>query len=110
MIYNLEKCLIEVLKYIYNLLYNFCLIFSKGFFFYFFFIFYILEKLFHFSIFSRIKDFFYKKQNDPVSFLFLVFLFFVCTYVYTYNYINSSYNYCDRSIFNYEPVFNYLDK
>ena len=74
-------------------------IFSKGFFFYFYLISSIFYKIFPISLFKKLKDFFKKKQDDPVAFLFLILLFVVCICINTYFYVDKNdIKYVDGSV------------
>lgn len=79
--------------------YYICLVLAKGFFFYFYILSFSLEKIFHLKIFTTIKKFFQKKQNDPVSFLAVVLVFFMGMFLYTYLYVDKSdVKYIDESL------------
>ena len=64
--------------------YYICLVLAKGFFFYFYILSFSFEKIFHLKVFTTIKKFFKKKQNDPVSFLVVVLVFFIGVFLHTY--------------------------
>ena len=70
--------------------YYLCLIFSKGFFFYFTALFYLLEKICHLNIFTKIKNFFKSRQEDPASFMMIVLVFLIGAFLYTYLYVDDT--------------------
>ena len=70
--------------------YYLCLIFSKGFFFYFSALFYLMEKIFHLKLFTKIKDFFKTRQEDPASFMMIVLVFLIGAFLHTYLYVDDS--------------------
>ncbi len=63
---------------------------TKGFFFYFYLIASFFEKIFHWKIFENTKNFFKKRQGDPVTFLMIVLLFFVGIFLHTYLYVDKN--------------------
>lgn len=69
--------------------YNLCLLLSKGFYFYFYCFFNLLSKVFKSNIFNRIKIMFKKLQNNPISFLLLVVLFFGYIFFARYGYTSN---------------------
>ena len=69
--------------------YNLCLLLSRGFYFYFYCFFDLLSKIFKSSIFNKIKSIFKKLQNNPVSFLILVVLFFGYIFFARYGYASN---------------------
>ena len=84
--------------------YYIALILSKGFFFYFYIISFSLEKLLHLKIFTNAKDYFKKRQNDSLSFLAVVLVFFIGIFLYTYLYVDKSdVKYIDDSVLA-EPI------
>ena len=96
-------------KYIFDSIqsgfYYICLVFSKGFFFYFYIISWLLEKIFHLSIFTKLKDYFKKNQGNPISFLMLVFLFYVGVFIHSYFYVDKTeIKYVDKEVIQEEVV------
>ena len=69
--------------------YNLCLLLSRGFYFYFYCFFDLLSKIFKSNIFNKIKSIFKKLQNNPVSFLILVVLFFGYIFFARYGYASN---------------------
>ena len=65
-----------------TVLYYFTYILSTGFFFYFYLIASILSKIIPLNFFKNLKQFFKKRQSDTISFLVIVFIFFVGVFVY----------------------------
>ncbi|MBQ3308106.1 MAG: class B sortase [Bacilli bacterium] len=88
---KLIKKIISAIKYFFETfwmgLYYVCLIISKGFFFYFYSLFSLIGKVFRFSFIEKIKNYFKKLQQNPVSSLsvILVCLFGAFFYVYLYS-------------------------
>ena len=66
--------------------YNLCLLLSRGFYFYFYCFFDFMHKIFKFKIFDKLKSLFKKFQNNPVSFLVLVVIFFGYIFFARYGY------------------------
>lgn len=66
--------------------YNLCLLLSRGFYFYFYSFFNLLSKVFKFKIFDKLKSLFKKFQNNPVSFLLLIVIFFGYIFFARYGY------------------------
>ena len=84
--------------------YYLCCILAKGFFFYFYFISFLFEKLFHLKIFTKIKDYFKRKQNDPISFLVVILVIFIGIFLYTYLYVDEQdIQYIDEKVLS-DPV------
>ena len=66
--------------------------------------FFSLEKIFPFQIFTKIKTFFKKKQEDPISFLVIVLVFFIGVFLHTYLYVDKSdIQYIDQTVLT-DPV------
>ena len=85
--------------------YYICLVLAKGFFFYFYILSFSFEKIFHLKVFTTIKKFFKKKQNDPVSFLVVVLVFFIGVFLHTYLYVDKNdVKYIDESILSDSAV------
>ena len=81
--------------------YHLSLIFSKGFFFYFYGLFYLISKIIPLGFIKKIRDFFRKKQSDPVAFLFLILLFLIGVFLHTYLYVDKNdVMHIDESIIN----------
>ena len=68
--------------------YELCMILAKGFFFYFYLLSFLFEKIFRLKIFRKIKEYFHRKQGDPVAFLMIVLVFFVGVFLHTYLYVD----------------------
>ena len=90
--------------------YYLCSVITKGFFFYFYLIFSIFEKILRLKIFTKIKLFFKKRQNDPVAFLMVVLFFLVGVFLYTYLYDDAEVKYVDDSILDTEKEVSKKDK
>ena len=99
MIKSLEKLIKSIYKKTTYGFYCICLIFSNGFFYYFYLMFSLIEKIIPCKFIESSKNFFKRRQNDPVAFLALLFIFFACTFSYTYFYTgNSNIVYVDNNI------------
>ena len=81
------KTIKKIINSIEEFLYKIFVVFSKGFFFYFSFMAGLLHKIIPLSIFRKQKEYFARKQNDAVAFLFIVvaFLFGVNMYIIFYD-------------------------
>lgn len=88
MIKEIEKIIKKAYKNTIAGFYYIALVFSKGFFFYFYIVFSFLEKIVPLKSIQSCKNFFHRRQNDPVAFLLLVFVFMLFSFSYTCFYIN----------------------
>ena len=70
--------------------YAICSVLAKGFFYYFYLLSSLLESIFKLSFFGKGKNYFQKKQGDPIAFLMLVLFFFVGVFLHTYLYVDKN--------------------
>ncbi|MCI8461023.1 MAG: class B sortase [Bacilli bacterium] len=90
----------RIFKTIFKGFYYDCELLAKGFFFYIRLPFILLGRIKNCNIFKKIDGYFKKKQSDPVSFLFIVLIFFIIMFLYTYLYNDSKVVYIDDSKVN----------
>lgn len=92
------KKVVKFFETIEDVIYETCLIFSKGFFFYFSLLSDLLYKVIPLSFFKKSKDFFKAKQTDTVAFLFIVLLFFIGMLINIHFYPSNEIKYVDKDI------------
>lgn len=86
-----------ILKTIFKGFYYDCLLLAKGFFFFFRLPFILLGKIKNNKFFNKMDNYFLNKQSDPVSFLFIVLIFFIFMFLHAYLYNDNKVVYVDDS-------------
>ena len=90
MIKNIKKFFVYIFESIETGFYQLNAILAKGFFFYFYLLSSFFQKIFHFKVLKKQTQFFKNKQNDPVSFLMVVLVFFIGVFLHTYLYVDKT--------------------
>ncbi len=90
MIKFIKKFFLYIINSIETGFYQLSAILAKGFFFYFYLISSFFQKIFRFPFLKKQTRFFQNKQNDPVSFLMVVLVFFIGVFLHTYLYVDKT--------------------